>query len=81
MRNQTKLNDQQKQMIHKHGSNDKTDHVFETVEGSLEEAKRLISWLEYVSEDEFTKTEREKLINVSRRFANIAQPIASKYID
>ena len=54
---------------------------FETVEGALEEVKRLISWLEYVAEHEYTPAERKRLVDVSRRFANAAQPIASKYID
>lgn len=72
--------EKQKQMIREHGGGQVNDD-FETVEGSLEEVKRLISWLEYVRENEFTNTERVKLINVSRRFAKAAQPIASKYID
>lgn len=75
------LNTKQKQMIREHGDGDKANDTFETVEGSLEEVKRLISWLEYVREDEFTNTERDRLISTSRRFAAIAQPIASKYID
>lgn len=75
------LNAKQKQMIREHGGNNQTDDTFETVEGSLEGVKRLIDWLGYVSESEFTNTERVKLINVSRRFAAAAQPIASKYID
>lgn len=55
--------------------------LFESVETSLEEVKRLIDWLGYVSDSEYTETERMRLINVAKRFAKIAQPIASKYLD
>lgn len=77
----TQLSAKQKQMIREHGGNDAADNTFETVEGSLEEVKRLISWLEYVAEHEYTQVERVKLVNVARRFAAVVQPIASKYID
>ena len=54
---------------------------FENVESSLEEVKRLIDWLGYVSDSEYTELERGRLISVARRFARVAQPIASKYLD
>jgi hypothetical protein len=54
---------------------------FESVDTSLEEVKRLIDWLGYVSESEYTELERERLISVARRFTRVAQPIASKYLD
>lgn len=65
----------------KFGDTPTVDDTFETAESSIEEVKRLIGWLEYVSEHEYTDTERKRLIAVSRRFAEAAQPIASKYID
>jgi hypothetical protein len=52
-----------------------------TVENYFAEIKRLIAWLEYVPEHEFSEAERIKLISVSVKFAKIAQPIASKYLD
>ncbi len=52
-----------------------------TVENALSEIKRLIGWLEYVREDEFSDVERQRIIAVSVRFAKVAQPIASKYND
>lgn len=55
--------------------------VFESVDTSLEEVKRLIDWLGYVSDSEYTELERGRLIDVARRFARVAQPIASKYLD
>jgi hypothetical protein len=55
--------------------------VFESVDTSLEEVKRLIDWLGYVSESEYTELERGRLISIARRFARVAQPIASKYLD
>jgi len=55
--------------------------TFETVESSLAETKRLIEWLFYVNEWEYTKGEREQLINAAQRFAKVAQPIANKYMD
>lgn len=57
------------------------DDLFETVDGSCEEVKRLIGWLEYISESEYTDTEKGRLIAAARRFARVAQPIASKYLD
>lgn len=54
---------------------------FETVEEGLGEVKRLIDWLGYIAEHEYSETEKRKLISVSRKFAVAAQPIASKYID
>lgn len=54
---------------------------FETIESACEEVKRLIGWLEYVSESEYTAAEKAKLIAVAKKFAAVAQPIASKYID
>lgn len=54
---------------------------FETVESACEEVKRLIGWLDYVAESEYTATERDKLIAAAKKFAGVAQPIASKYID
>lgn len=54
---------------------------FESVSTSLEEVERLIKWLGYVSDHEFTETERVKIINKARSFAATLQPIASKYLD
>ncbi len=64
----------------KHPATDKDD-LFDTVESSLTETDRLISWLFYISESEYTKGEREQLINAARRFVKVAQPIANKYMD
>ncbi len=52
-----------------------------TVENALSEIKRLIGWLEYVREDEYSDTERQRIISISIQFAKVAQPIASKYND
>ncbi len=52
-----------------------------TVENAMSEIKRLIAWFEYVPENEFSTIERERLISASVKFAKVAQPIASKYID
>lgn len=54
---------------------------FESVESACEEVTRLIGWLDYVRETEYTATERERLIAAAKQFASVAQPIASKYID
>lgn len=57
------------------------DDPFESVSTSLEEIERLINWLGYVSDHEFTETERVKIINKARSFAATLQPIANKYLD
>jgi len=72
----------QKQLVREHNGNAKPkDDTFESVESSCAEVKRLISWLEYVNENEFDSTERGRLISAAQRFARVAQPIASKYLD
>jgi hypothetical protein len=58
-----------------------SDITFDSVESALEEVTRLISWLGYIAEHEYSDAERNKLIAVSRRFAGVAQPIANKYMD
>lgn len=48
---------------------------------ALEEIERLIKWLGYVSDSEFTSAEEKRIINSAKKFAAILQPIASKYLD
>ena len=74
------LNEKQKRINREHASAAMPPDD-ETVEGGLEEVKRLIGWLEYVREDEYTATEKKKIVAASKRFAALLQPIASKYID
>lgn len=76
------LNATQKRMIQEHaGRAIEKDDRFDSVESALEEVSRLIGWLGYVRESEFTDRERNMLILLSRKFAKHAQPIASKYLD
>lgn len=78
----TKLTTHQKQLAREHAGNGKPeDDCFDYVEGALGEVSRLVAWLGYVVENEYTATEKAKLIASAKRFAKIAQPIASKYLD
>lgn len=73
---------QQKQLVREHAGNGSPEtDCFAYVEGALGEVSRLISWLNYVAENEYIATEKSKLIAPAKRFAAIAQPIASKYLD
>lgn len=54
---------------------------FDGVSMSLEEVERLIKWLGYVSDSEFTDAEEKRIVAGAKRFAATLQPIASKYLD
>ena len=54
---------------------------FDGVSMSLEEVERLIKWLGYVSDSEYTEAEERRIVAGARKFAAILQPIASKYLD
>lgn len=58
-----------------------SDGTFDSVESACEEVSRLVGWLGYIAEAEYKPTERDKLIAAAKRFAAVAQPIASKYLD
>jgi hypothetical protein len=68
-------------VVQKFGKAPEEIDPFESVSTSLEEVERLIKWLGYVSDSEFTETERVKIIDKARTFAATLQPIASKYLD
>ena len=53
----------------------------QSVTDAIDEVKRLVNWLEYIRENEFSDSEAKRLIKSSLQFINTAQPIASKYID
>lgn len=53
----------------------------ESVEAALSEVERLIKWLGYVSDSEFTDAERKRITDKARSLAKTLQPIASKYLD
>jgi hypothetical protein len=54
---------------------------FDGVPMSLEEVERLIKWLGYVSDSEYTDAEERRIVEGAKKFAAILQPIASKYLD
>jgi hypothetical protein len=59
----------------------KKDDRFDSVVGAFDEVERLIGWLGYIRENEYSPSERKRLISSAKRFAEIAQPIASKHLD
>ena len=48
---------------------------------ALEEVERLVGWLGYIADGEYSATESAKIIAACKRFADVAQPIASKHLD
>lgn len=81
MNMETTMNATSKPIRERWGNQTPKYDPFETVESACEEVKRLIGWLDYVAESEYTPAERDKIIAVAKKFSNVAQPIASKYID
>jgi hypothetical protein len=57
------------------------EEKFPTVDESTEEVKRLIGWMGYIAEWEYSPAEKEKLLDAAHKFISVAQPIASKYVD
>ncbi len=53
----------------------------QSVTDAIDEVKRLVNWLEYIRENEFSDAEASRLIKSSMQFIKTAQPIASRYID
>jgi two-component SAPR family response regulator len=53
----------------------------QSVTDAIDEVKRLVNWLEYIRENEFSDAEASRLVKSSLQFVKTAQPIASKYID
>jgi hypothetical protein len=54
---------------------------FDGVYDAIEEIQRLVQWLGYIREEEFTDLEAKRLIDYAQRFVKVAQPIANKYLD
>jgi hypothetical protein len=75
------IEERQKDAPERWGKEPPKDERFDSVVGAFDEVERLIGWLGYVQENEYTADERNRIIAVAKAFANTLQPIASKYLD